>query len=323
MARLAVDPSVERVSAIDRRRLPGRLDGVEPHQLDLLRHDLVPALEGCSSVIHLAEDPQRRSDRLAATTTLDRVLEAAAGAGCGHVVLLSSALVYGAHPDNPVPLTEQHPIRPVPGLAHAAIKAALEDRAGEWAERTGAGLAVLRPTATLSEGDSSWIGAALRAATAVRSEQVDPPVQFLHHDDLADALVLAARCRLDGVYNVAPDGWIGAELFRALRGEADLRLPQRLSDWPRRAAKSLADRSLLEALEPYVSWPWVVANDRLRAAGWVPAFTNEEAFVAGTPPPLLSSINPQRRQELALGVAGAAGAAAIGAVLWVARRSLR
>ncbi|MEM7326040.1 MAG: hypothetical protein AAF531_23335, partial [Actinomycetota bacterium] len=84
-----------------------------------------------------------------------------------------------------------------------------------------------------------------------------------------------------------------------------------------------ANRSLLDGLEPYVSWPWVVSNDKLRLVGWEPHFTNEEAFVAGTPPPLLASINPQRRQELALGAAGAVGAAALGAALWVIRRGVR
>ncbi|MGI9599171.1 MAG: NAD-dependent epimerase/dehydratase family protein [Acidimicrobiales bacterium] len=324
VVQLLVDSGVtERIVAVNRRQPAVESPIVDARQLDLMVDDLVPAVADCDSIVHLAEDPSRRSDPAAALTALETVLAAADKADRPHLVLLSSALVYGAYPDNPVPLTESHPIRPIAGLAHAAIKAELETRATAWAEDTGAGLAVLRPAATLSEGDSSWIGAALRAATAVRSEQVDPPVQFLHHDDLAEALVVAARQRLDSVYNVAPDGWIGAELFRALRGEADVRLPQRLSEWRLRAAKSLADRSLLDGLEPYVSWPWVVSNDKLRATGWAPTFSNEEAFVAGTPPPLLSSINPQRRQELALGVAGTAGAAAVGAALWVLRRTLR
>ena len=36
----------------------------------------------------------------------------------------------------------------------------------------------------------------------------DPPAQFLHLDDLASAVVLAVDQRLDGVFNVAPDGWV-------------------------------------------------------------------------------------------------------------------
>ena len=311
------------VVAIDRRRL-GRLGpAASAHQLDLITDEVAPALDGCDCVVHLAEDPARRADPVAAAAALDRVLTAAADTGVGHVVLLSSALVYGARADNPVPLTEAHPVRPVTALAHAAIKADLEERARNWAADTGAAVTILRPTATLSERDSSWIGAALRAATAVRPERVDPPVQFLHHDDLADAVHLVAARGLAGTYNVAPDGWIGAELFRALRGEGDVRMPEQLANWRHQLARRVADRSLLDGLEPYVRFPWVVANDRLRAKGWEPRFSNEEAFVAGTPPPLLSAINPQRRQEIALGAAGSVGAAAVGAALWALRRSVR
>ncbi len=39
---------------------------------------------------------------------------------------------------------------------------------------------------------------------------------------------------------------------------------------------------------PYLVHPWVVANDRLRAAGWRPHHTNEEAIIEGLdslPPP--------------------------------------
>ncbi len=326
---LAERGRVERIVTVDRRRtatLKPADDNapiIERHQLDLLSDDLEPAMAGCSSLVHLAEDPDRRADPRAAIEILNRVLAGAEQVGCEHVVLLSSALVYGAYPDNPVPLLESHPIRPMAELAHGAIKAALEARLTEWSAETGGRAAILRPAATLSEGDSSWIGAALRAATAVRSEQVDPPVQFLHHDDLATALAMAAERRLDSVYNVAPDGWIGTELFRALRGEPAVRLPEQLSRWRLQAAKSVANRSLLDGLEPYVRWPWVVSNDRLKAEGWRPTFSNEEAFVAGTPPPLLASINPQRRQELALGVAGTAGAAALGAALWALRRTVR
>ena len=70
-----------------------------------------------------------------------------------------------------------------------------------------------------------------------------------------------------------------------------------------------------------MTWPWVVANDRLRAEGWSPAFTNQEAWVAGTPPPLAGLVNGQRRQEIALGVASTVGAAALGGAVLALRGS--
>ena len=77
-------------------------------------------------------------------------------------------------------------------------------------------------------------------------------------------------------------------------------------------------------LLPYTMHPWVVANDRIKAAGWVPAFSNEEAYVAGHRPTPWATVSPQRRQEIALAglgrrvvglVAGVVGASGSGGLL--------
>ncbi len=319
---LEAEPSVQLVKALDRVSMPSS-DRVEAHQIDVVSTEVAAVFDGCQTVVHLAEDPGRRTDELLATTTLQRVLASAEQAGCGHVVLLSSALVYGAYADNPVPLTEHHRRRPVPRLAYAATKARLEEVAEDWAAETGAELTILRPTTTLSERGVSYIAGALRAASSVRPELVDPPVQFLHHDDLASAVCLAAVEAMGSIYNVAPDGWIGDEVFRALLSEAELRWPEPLDELAVRTSRLVRPRQLDHGLEAYVSHPWVVANDRLRAAGWRPSFTNEEAFVVGNPAPPWRSFAMRWRQELALGAVGAATLGALGAAGLVARRLLR
>jgi hypothetical protein len=74
---------------------------------------------------------------------------------------------------------------------------------------------------------------------------------------------------------------------------------------------------------PYTMHPWVVANDRLRATGWEPTATNDEAFVLGNREGWWSSLNARRRQDIALGalVAGFGGLA--GGAVAVVRRSRR
>ena len=63
-------------------------------------------------------------------------------------------------------------------------------------------------------------------------------------------------------------------------------------------------------------YSWVIANDRLRAAGWEPTHSNEEAYVAGTPAMPWATMNAKRRQQLALGAAGVLTAGlAVGAVV--------
>jgi hypothetical protein len=71
-----------------------------------------------------------------------------------------------------------------------------------------------------------------------------------------------------------------------------------------------------------------VANDKLRAAGWVPVVTNEQAYVEGTEAKWWTMVTPKRRQELALGamIGGAVVAGVVVALMgrrWWRRRALR
>ncbi len=320
VALLAAELGDGAVRAFDRDPL-APLPGVEFHQFDIAGPQLVGHLTGAETVIHLAEDRGRRSDITLALEMLDRVLAAAAEVGCGRVVLLSSALVYGAYVDNPVPITEGQRVAPVPGLAYAATKAALERRLDRWAAATGSEAVILRPTTTISERGVSYIAGALRSATTLRSEVGAPPVQFLHHDDLAAAVAHLATRSSAGPFNVAPDGWIDPEVFRDLLLEVDLPVPDRLGAVTGPLARTVRRRPA--GLDDYVRHPWVVANDRLRATGWTPRFSNEETFVAGHPAPEWRAFALRRRQELALSALGAVTLGAVGAAGLTARHVLR
>jgi nucleoside-diphosphate-sugar epimerase len=229
----------------------------------------------------------------------------------GALVVVSSAMVYGAWPNNPVPLTEDAPMRPNPGFDYATSKAEHERLALEWREAApGRRLAVLRP-ATVLGGDDGRLTRLLRDVLPAGVGDSIPPVQYLHSDDLADAIVLACDIELDGVFNVAPDGWMSEEEAEALTAGP---LPARLR---RRLLRPDAPSNLM----PYLLHPWVVANDRLRAAGWTPRYTSEEAFVAGAGVPGWQSLSLGRRQAIALGGGGAAvGAAVAGAIALYRRR---
>lgn len=331
---LAADPAVGRIRAVDRIPL------VSPAEVDFRLVDLTalpapagsadpdpdadpdpegPLFAGCDILVHLADDPAGH-DIDAAPSMLERVLFEAERSSCPHVVLLSSALVYGAYPANPVPLNESHRRRPNPDLAYAVAKARQEQQLEGWATATGASHTILRPTATLSEKGASWIAGALRRATSLRADDLEVPVQFLHHDDLAAAVCLVALERLSGVFNVAPDGWVRPEVFTALLAEAELRWPAPLGETYSRVTRAVQQFRAEAGITPYIEHPWVVANDRLRAAGWAPTLTNEETFVAATSYPWWRLVLERRRQEVALGVVGAVTAAVVAGAGLVARR---
>jgi nucleoside-diphosphate-sugar epimerase len=282
--------------------------GCTEHRVDLLVDDLDPFFDGASTLVHLASvvGPDRDSVDAGRDVELARrVLAAADRAGIRHVVIMSSATAYGARPDNPVPLTEDMPLAADTGFVFADDKVEIERMATELgARRADLRIAILRPTTTIAEGEASWVAAALTAAVGVRAGEVDPPVQFLHFDDLASATVLVAEHGCDGVYNVAPDGWIPPDQMRALSGVPRPRVPAAVARVVAAVRWRLGISPAPPQVLPWVMHPWVIANDRLRAEGWEPAYTNEEAYVAGTAPGPLQTLSPKRRQELALGAVG-------------------
>jgi nucleoside-diphosphate-sugar epimerase len=329
---LVRSPAVAEVVAIDRVPVRTPSTRVVAHRLDIAQCDpetLRRAVDDADTLVHLAFSPDTELDPdVAAAVNIggtERILDALTHGPCAHLVALSSAAAYGAWPTNPVPLTENAPLRPVPEFTYAMHKAAVEQLVGAWRddmpERSAT---VLRPTTALAERDRSWLAGVLADAVRIGTGDHDPPRQFLHLDDLARAIALASTDRLDGAFNVAPDGWLPAEEVRALiGGPARVRLPERVAVRVAKWSWQLRRGPVPPGLLPYVMHPWVVSNDRLRAAGWEPANTNAEAFVAGTEARWWQTVSPKRRQELALGAAGVAVVGGLGAASLAIRAALR
>lgn len=319
------DPSVKEVVGIDRSPVDVTDDRFVEHRVHLKGADLDSLLAGVDVVCHLAgSDPLEGTAPEHDLHTTARVLEAAARAGAAQVIARTSATVYGAWPDSPVPLTEAAPTRPNAESEWVRMRAAIEDRLEEFAaDHPEVVVSLLRPCVTVSDDGPDELGRVLAAARLVATADA-PPAQFVHADDVAAAVDLLRRERAGGTFNVAPDGALDADLIRALVGGAP-RIP--LPEWLARRLTALGWRYQLAptppGFVPFVTHPWVVANDRLRALGWSPEHTNEEAFVAGHAAAPWAQISPQRRQEIALGVAAAALAGATAGAAVLVRRALR
>jgi nucleoside-diphosphate-sugar epimerase len=319
---LAQHDDVDDVVGLDLRAQPGIA------AIDLVSGDVAAAFDGATAVIHLASAFGPDIDGLEIDSAADvvmarRVLEAADKAGVERVVLLSSATVYGPWANNPVPLTEDAPLRPHPDLAYAVQLAEVERIAAEWsADHPSATVARLRPVPVVEDGRLGWLARALDAAADVPTAD-DTPGQYLHLADLASAVVTAWEAGLDGPVNVAPAGWLTPTQRRALDPVPRLRLPEpvalKIASWRWRLGLAPTPPGIL----PYVRHPWVVANDRLVAAGWEETSSNEEAYVVGHEASAIESISPRRRQELALGISGAVGAGAVVVAVGLLRRRRR
>ena len=326
VARLAQQPAVA-VVAIDKEAAAAPYTSVTTKQVDLADADLTALFSGADSVVHLASTVTvgtlNPAEVELEAALLHRVLDALGTAGVPHLVVMSSAMVYGAWRDNPVPITEDAPVRPNPDFDWALQRHRLEQLAQQWGLAPGRSVTVLRPAAVVAEDRLGQLANTLRAARSGVAAEGDAPVQYLHADDLAAAVVTAVNVGYDGILNVAPDGWIPPDTLADLEGPRPrLRVPSHLA----RILSALRWRWGLAptppGVVPYTTNPWVVANDRLRSLGWRAAYSNEEAWVVSHDPHPLETLPARRRQELALAIAAALLASGVVAAVLIVR-SLR
>lgn len=281
VARLLVaEPAVRSVLAVDEER--GALDDVTWRIVDLRDPALVRRLEDVDVVVHAAldldisDDPSGQAQRnLRAAQT---VLTACAAAAVRRVIVLSSARVYGAHPDNPVPLDDDAPLGAAADGALLSHLLELEDLYSR-AQRAhpGTALTVVRPAMLVGDGVDTVMTRHFESPRLLVIRGTNPLWQFCHIDDLAGAMATAAAHELDGPLTVASDGWLDQETLEQVTGRPRVELSEAL-------AVSTAARLYRLGLSPapasdlqFVSYPWVVSAARLRASGWRPSFDNSTA----------------------------------------------
>jgi UDP-glucose 4-epimerase len=276
-----------RVVGLDVREPRRRVRGLEFHRVDIGGAELKPLLEGVDVLVHLAGvvDPILDESLMARVNVegTRRVLDAAAAVGVQKVVRVSPSLVYGAWPNNPVPVTEDAPLRPNPGFSPAVQAAEVERLLAEWGdEHPGITVTTLRAAPVLGPGAERLPSRLLLGRPPVRVRGATPPVQAIHVDDLVSALLLAVTTDLPGVFNAAADGWLSHEDARSLLPRSLVPpLPAELLERVLGRLWSSGVGDVPPAVVPYLLHPWVIANDRLEAVGWRPRHTNEEAILEG------------------------------------------
>ena len=314
---LAHHRDVRTVVAIDDHR--GPLTEVTWKVLDVREPALVQRLAGCDVVVHAVQPdvPGRGAEARAGDRELTQarlvdgartVLTAAAAAGVGRAVLISSAMVYGASRDNPVPLDEAAPI----GAAAdgSALDGLLEiEELAVRAGRVHPGLAVtvMRPAVLAGPGVDSVFTRHFVASRLLVVKDSRPHWQFCHVDDLVSALTVAALGDVDGVVTVGSEGFLTQAEVEAIAGLRRIELPARL-------AYGTAERLHRLGMTPapanelaYTAEPWVVPSTRLRATGWRPAHDNAGALRALLEENARNAGAPGRHfgRDATLGAAGA------------------
>jgi nucleoside-diphosphate-sugar epimerase len=279
VARLGARPGVE-VVALDTERG----DLVVPWRAADVRDPLLGTrLAGADVVVHLAVDMSLETPaharRLVNVRGTANLLEAARTAGVRRVVLVTSAMVYGALADNPQPLREDSPLRARPDVSLVGDWVEIE-RLRLRAARQGMDITVLRPAILVGPNADSVFTRYFQAPRLLMLAGANPAWQFCHEDDLLAALELAAAGKVSGAVNVACPGSLSQRDVQQLTGKRSVVLP---------AAVAVGTAERLHALGitvsppeelDYLRFPWTVSCDRLSAADWTPRYDNAAALQA-------------------------------------------
>ena len=327
---LAESPLIDRVVAIDDHR--GDAARVTWRVADVRDPTLAARLSGVDVVVHAdmdtsaVTDPrQRRALNVRGAQT---VLTAAAAERVGRVVLVTSAMVYGARPDNPVPLPEDAPLLADADGSVAGDLLEVEEIARRSRRvNPGTAVTVVRPAALVGDAVDTLLTRHFEAPRLLAVRGCAPRWQFCHVNDLVSALELAAVGDVTGDFAVGCDGSLAQEEVEELSGLKSIELPARLTFGTAQRLHRLGVTPAPAAELRYMVYPWVVDCAALRAAGWRPSYDNASALST-----LLAAraghhaVAGRRiaRKDAALTAAGAAGtAAAVLGTAAIVRRARR
>lgn len=286
VAELDADPSVERILGIDVADLGAwspRSSKLELVTADVRDVRLDEHLAGVDVVCHLAFrlDPMQDEWRMRNVNVegTRNVFTCALRAGVSKLVYASSGVVYGAHPDNDIPLTEDSPLRANPDFNYAEHKLEVEQWVWPWVDaHPETTVTVLRPSIVAGPGVQNVISRAFEAPRLLAVRGHKPPWQFVHVDDLAAALAHAVREDLPGAYNCTSEGWLSFDEITAIAGRKVLEIGEEVAFETTDRLWRLGIGDYPAGAVHYVMHPWVLSADRLIETGWRPKHSNRDAL---------------------------------------------
>lgn len=282
---LVEDERVDRILAFDLNPPKSSSPKVVADAVDVRDPALEARLQGADILVHLAfvMDPIRDEQQMRDVNVngSQNVFRAAGRAGVKRVIYTSSAVAYGAHADNDFPLTEESPLRANLDFSYAAHKLEVEYVIREMSEEfADLSFTIFRPAIVFGpNADNAWTHL-LELPFIPTVAGHEPPMQFVHEDDVQRALVFAVFNDIEGVFNLTSEGWLeNPEIFMHA-GRRRVPLPEPFAF---EIAERLWTAGLAEApggMLHYVMHPWVMSGQKLADAGFRCERSSLDAFLA-------------------------------------------
>lgn len=316
------------VVALDERR--GDPDGARWRVVDIATPAAAAALLGVEAIVHVAaatnlRDTRSAHERRERTLSEVRTLATAAtAAGVRHLVVVTSAMTYGASAHHPVPLREDTPVQVEVEEGLVGDLLAVEQLL-ETVRRVHPGLqvTVVRPAALVGPQIDTVITRHFEAPRLLTIRGGCPAWQFCHIEDLASALVHVVDHRLGQVVTVGSSGTMSQAEVEQISGMRRVELSASAAEGAAQRLHRLGVLPTPATELAYAVYPWAVASETLIADGWEPAYDNQTCLGV-----LLEGIRGRHavaarrldRKDAALGAASAAVALAATAAIMRRRR---
>jgi UDP-glucose 4-epimerase len=289
LAYLDRQDNIQKIVGIDVRE-----PGVKSAKLKFYQHDVRQPFgdlfveNGVDAVVHLAFILRpTRNTKLARQIDIGgtmNLLDACRQAKVKHLLYLSSHTAYGAHKDNPVPLTEESPLRPIPGFQYSHDKVEIEQALCDFsASGNNTTVTILRSCPVVGAN-------ALGSATTIMFTPFvmlgvtgsDAPMQFIHEDDLINIIGLFIKHKKGGIHNVAGDGELKYSEVARMLHKGLLKLPMKLLEF----VVSFSWAAHIQSAAPagclhFIQHPPVVSTAKLkRELGYEFKYSSKEALSA-------------------------------------------
>jgi len=192
---------------------------------DVIRRERPDVIVHLASVRHFKAHPAVRHEVNVNGTK--RLLDFALTHGVRQVVIVSSSYVYGALPENPFYMDETFPLNSSRTYPEMRDLAEMDMLATAYLWRSAdLAITVLRPVNVLGYHVHSAIGRYLRRDRIPTVMGFNPMMQFIHEDDLAEAIVRAIEWETRGVFNVVGPGTVPLHVAIRETGGTPMPLPE-------------------------------------------------------------------------------------------------
>ena len=210
------------------------------------------------------------------------VLSSAAQHGVRQIMDCSSTTAYGFHPDNPLLLTEESPLRGNEDFTYAKNKREIEEWIREF-EKANSDISLIniRPCFVVGPGFTNPLAKHLCKKICILPWRM-APFQFIHEDDLVEIMYLLLKNNKAGVFNLAADGTMTFDEMLDLHGGWSLKIPIWLL-WPlNNLMWYLRVSFITEFPSPCLNlmrYPWIASNAKIKKElGYTFKYTTKEAF---------------------------------------------